>query len=534
MPTNSNILMVFGPPGAGKTTHLAERIAKAAKRFGNNEIIVSSHTRAAARELVGRKLPIPKRSVGTLHSICWRALGRPEIAELKVDEFNAAFPHHRLSNGGIDIHDPVADAGGKAPGDPLIAEAQRLRARMIDRDLWPAKIAAWQDDWEQWKADAEVVDFTDMIEQALETMPHAPCAPRVGFFDEFQDFTALQVKLVLKWAKAMDYAMFAGDDDQILYSFAGASVDAFLNLDVPEKYLTILDESHRLPRRIKELADAWIVKVSRRQPKEYSSTGIEGEIIRSPATYLKPAQLLEAIEDSITAERTTMILASCAYHLAPIIKALRDAGIPYHNPYRPSRWSPLGRHGGKTAAARLLAFTRPAREGGLWAGTAEIDLWAAHLKSGSALRRGAKKTLGEIDEEFFLDDEVTEYLDAIFVPEVAERLRAPGLLGPEWLIENVVESQQKAYAYPLRIFEKHGSIALKEKPLVIIGTIHSVKGGEADDVILFPDLSLAAYRGWMRQGEDKDSVIRMFYVGMTRARRSLTICAPGNRYHAKL
>jgi DNA helicase-2/ATP-dependent DNA helicase PcrA len=331
----------------------------------------------------------------------------------------------------------------------------------------------------------------------------------------------------------MEYTMFAGDDDQVLYQFAGASADAFLDLNVPEKYLTILDESHRLPRKIKELADDWILNVTRRQLKNYSPTAEEGEISRVPATHLAPAPLMKIVDKSIAAGRTIMILAPCAYQLGPTIAALRSAGIPYHNPYRPSRWSPLGR-GGRTATARLLAFTRPAREGGTWAGTGEIDLWAEHLKSGDVLKRGVKKTLGENDEAFFLDDEASNYLDAIFMPEVAARLAAPGACAPGWLAENVVASKKKAYEYPLRVLDKHGPDALKEPPKVIIGTIHSVKGGEADDVILFPDLSLAAYRGWVRRGEDKDAIIRMFYVGMTRARRALTICAPAGRWNVKL
>jgi superfamily I DNA/RNA helicase len=56
------------------------------------------------------------------------------------------------------------------------------------------------------------------------------------------------------------------------------------------------------------------------------------------------------------------------------------------------------------------------------------------------------------------------------------------------------------------------------------GTIHSVKGGEADAVFLFPDLSRSGDLAYRRYGADRDSVIRLFYVGMTRARKSLYLC----------
>jgi hypothetical protein len=42
---------------------------------------------------------------------------------------------------------------------------------------------------------------------------------------------------------------------------------------------------------------------------------------------------------------------------------------------------------------------------------------------------------------------------------------------------------------------------------VIVGTIHSVKGGEADVVFLFPDLSPAGDAAYQKHGPQRDSVI---------------------------
>ncbi len=63
-------------------------------------------------------------------------------------------------------------------------------------------------------------------------------------------------------------------------------------------------------------------------------------------------------------------------------------------------------------------------------------------------------------------------------------------------------------------------------PQVMIGTIHSVKGGQADVVYLFPDLSQAGDAQYNRGGASRDSVIRQFYVGATRAREKLYLCQP--------
>ena len=48
--------------------------------------------------------------------------------------------------------------------------------------------------------------------------------------------------------------------------------------------------------------------------------------------------------------------------------------------------------------------------------------------------------------------------------------------------------------------------------------------GEADVVYLFPDLSQAGDAHYQRFGPPRDSVIRLFYVGATRARETLYIC----------
>ena len=68
------------------------------------------------------------------------------------------------------------------------------------------------------------------------------------------------------------------------------------------------------------------------------------------------------------------------------------------------------------------------------------------------------------------------------------------------------------------------------RPKIIVGTIHSVKGGEADVVYLLPDLSWATRRDIEDNGLDaSDAVVRMAYVGMTRARQKLVLCDPGSK-----
>ena len=110
----------------------------------------------------------------------------------------------------------------------------------------------------------------------------------------------------------------------------------------------------------------------------------------------------------------------------------------------------------------------------------------------------------------------------------------------EWYRDHVVPSKRKPFTYPAQVVLNYapGVVgtaqrvqALTDKPNVIVGTCHSVKGGEADNVMLYPNISWAASRQFK---DDPDSVIRQFYVGMTRAKKALHLgeAIRGRKHHA--
>jgi len=64
-------------------------------------------------------------------------------------------------------------------------------------------------------------------------------------------------------------------------------------------------------------------------------------------------------------------------------------------------------------------------------------------------------------------------------------------------------------------------------PLINISTIHSIKGGEADNVILLSDITKNVDENLQR---NPDSEHRVFYVGVTRAKNNLRIVLPHSKY----
>ena len=82
--SRTNEYRIIGPPGTGKTRSATLHIRRAVDRFGCNSVVATSFTRAAAIELAGRDTPLDPDRIGTLHSFCFDALGKPLIAEANV------------------------------------------------------------------------------------------------------------------------------------------------------------------------------------------------------------------------------------------------------------------------------------------------------------------------------------------------------------------------------------------------------------------------------------------------------------------
>jgi len=110
MKNESSCLWPSIDTGTGKTTYIAAQIERAVEKHGAENVIVSSFTKAAATELNRRNLPIPKENIGTLHALCYRALGnfKYEIAELKAQEFNEQYPEAEITVSGKSQMDEMA------------------------------------------------------------------------------------------------------------------------------------------------------------------------------------------------------------------------------------------------------------------------------------------------------------------------------------------------------------------------------------------------------------------------------------------
>lgn len=528
-----NEVRIFGPPGAGKTTTLSGLIASACKDYGSEAVLVSSFTKAAARELVSRDLPLNDEQIGTLHALCYRILDRPKIVSKEIlADWNMEHPH--LSFGGVqsDVDNPYADfdGGGAKPGDQLIQEYNRLKGLLVPYSDWPVTVQSFSTYWKDFKSNTHTVDFTDLIETCVAENTPTPNNAKILFLDEVQDFSPLELSLARHWGQSCDTVYMAGDDDQAIYHFKGATPHAFLAPELPKENVRVLGQSYRLPRKVHAAAQSWVEGLRIRMPKDYKPRDAEGDVDCINLLYRYPDPIYNYLTEWLNAGKTVAFLASCSFLLDPLKHKLREWGFPFHNPYRRSRgdWNPLhGKSGTVSASDRVLAYRKIAR--GEWWTYGELWKWAAMIDAESIFSRGAKTAMRKMAEQ---DETSTQPVNVAdlekWIPKESdvESISQGDLSKIE---PSILSAYRKPVDYACKVIEARGEDALKKSPQIILGTIHSMKGGEADIVVLYPDLSPSAFSEWVCHGEVADSIRRTFYVGMTRAKESLYWAQPSGR-----
>jgi len=421
------------------------------------------------------------------------------------------------------------------------------RNRMTPLKFWQPDQKIFHEKWTQFKQETETVDFTDLIELALKKLDRAPGNPEVIFVDEAQDFTNLQLALIRSWAVTMQYMVLVGDDDQALYTWAGVSSDALINPPIADDKKRVLKQSYRVPIAILEHATRMIQRVSIREPKEYmpridrkTQQPAQGLVRDSAGTWQTPEEIVDDVESKIRDGKSCMILASCSYMLKPTQAVLMDRGIPFENRYRRARrdWNPLlrieAKDGRIDALSMLSAFFGAGQDASYWT-VQQFLTWAQFLRTGdTGLRRKVGKVGIETLKKAVESKEqglytVREVIGQILTESAVERALARDT---QWFLDNLKAARKvDRLDYMIKVHRNNGADALEDPPQLTIGTIHSVKGAEAQVVYLHPDLSWQADCEMQNQGttDGRDAIFRMFYVGMTRASEELVQCTPASK-----
>lgn len=490
--------IVLGPPGTGKTTYLLSLVEEAlAAGTPPDRIGFFSFTRRAAQEAIDRacaKFGLQRRDLRffrTLHSMCFQSLGlsNSDVMEgRKLEEFGDWIG---VKITGI-FNMSEGSSFGYEPGDRALFMENLARVRCVPLreqygalggdDLPWALVDRVQRGLLQWKRDHRLLDYTDMLERyaASEWGPQLDLL----LLDEGQDQSELQWRVVRKLARRAKRTVVAGDDDQAIFNWAGAATEFFVAMPGQVK---VLGQSHRVPVAVQGVANEVIRRVRMRRPKDWAPRAEAGAVVRHRALRDIP----------VSVEDTTLILTRNNFLLKEVADHLRSLGVYYE-------W------GDKTSirpavleAVRTWEALRRGEPVGVEEARQVYDL----MSSGVGVERGYKSLPG-------FSGSVT----------MADLRTKGGLLRDDIWHEALDRIEQQERLYMVRARQRGEK--LNERPRVRLSTIHGAKGGEADHVVLLRDM---APRTWQEMHANREDEARVWYVGVTRARRQLSVVAPSGR-----
>ncbi|HUH08796.1 MAG TPA: ATP-dependent DNA helicase UvrD2, partial [Egibacteraceae bacterium] len=351
--TLSGPVCILAGAGSGKTRTITHRIAHqvATGSMRADQVLAVTFTDKAAAELRHRLralgLPGPIRAA-TFHSAAWAQLRHfwpevrtgplPELLSSKVGALIPAARRHR-----VEAQDLAAEIEW-AKARCLDPEGYTEAAIARDGPLEPEPMTAVYRAYEQHKADRNLIDFDDMLLLMTRIIFEHPSVAaiireryRSVTVDEFQDVNPAQWSLLRAWLGDSQEVCVVGDDDQMIYSFTGASSSYLTGFrrTYPDASMVTLTANYRSTAEVLELAN----RVLRRSGAGRSKR-LEAQTRGGPAPKLVEfadaeaeiagvlAQIRRLLADGVRA-REIAVCYRVNSQSEPYEEALRDAGIPY-------------------------------------------------------------------------------------------------------------------------------------------------------------------------------------------------------------
>ena len=500
---------IFGPPGTGKTTALIKLVQE--KLIGGvrpQDIGFMSFSRKAATEAKERASKIldlnPKDMVyfRTLHSLAFSWLG------LSTSEVMSGRDYNELGKlVGLDFRttqivnmEEGALFNIGAGGDKYMSLIQYARVKKVDleeefhkgwdQSLNKQQLLVLDKAFKDYKRANRKVDFIDMIERFIwqETSPEFDLL----IIDEAQDLAPLQWQMVQDvLVPNSNETVYAGDDDQAIYSWMGVDVENFLNASSDK---IILDQSFRVPEHPFAFAKGLTDQITKREDKEWKPKNEKGFVTWH-----------NDVLDVDFRQGEWLILTRTNYIANKGCQKLRDEGYVF--------W----------------------REGEGWSVSinvlVSIEVWIK-LQRGATVPGDLLKPFSKLIDPKYIQRSGRRIMSSLSEDEEYTLVDLKRLCGFEannfvtW--QNVLKVSEQVAAYIVSV-RRRGEKILSADPRIRVSTIHRAKGGEADNVALLLDSTKACV-----ESPDQDAERRVWYVGVTRAKKELHIICKSGQYGFEL
>jgi len=488
--------IVLGPPGTGKTWTLLEEVDKYLKTTDPNRIGYFSFTQKAAyhaRDEAIKKFNLTEDDLPyfrTLHSLAFRRLGLKKENVMQTKHYadlgkkiNIRVDYNEYDDEFTGIFTTKSDYLRIIQLAKLrnITPEQQFNLQEHTQDVSVKNLKIFANELNAYKKQYGLIDYNDMI---LDFIKSDTC-PKfdVVFIDEAQDLSRMQWDMAkFIWDKTKD-SFIAGDDDQAIFRWAGADVDSFITQT--GKFLK-LTQSLRVPQVVHDVAMNIVKRISKRHHKEWAPKNKNGQL-----------SYYHDFQDIDMSQGKWYVLARTKYMLKDLEEELYKKGFFYKNKSKKGYESDL-----------YNAITN----------------WENFRKSQELKADQIKEIATYMSPKHYMKANL-QYLDKDKPYRIEECYNKHGLLTNAVWYEAMDQAPAKSVNY-IRKMRANGE-ALNKEPRILLSTIHGVKGGEEDNVVLLTDLSLNTQKSYDRNPDDEN---RLFYVGATRTKKHLHIIRPKDIY----
>jgi len=488
--------IVLGPPGTGKTTTLLNEVDTYLKRTDPNRIGYFSFTQKAAYEARDRAMSrfnYTEKDLPyfrTLHSLAFQRLGLKKENVMQGRHYEdlgrklkMKLDYNEYDNNESGLFTTNSDALriiqlAKLKG---IKPEEQYNLKQHTQDITESEFKRIYNELNRYKKEFNLIDFTDMITEFIKS-DKSPDFD-VVFIDEAQDLSRTQWNMAKSiWDKTKD-TYIAGDDDQAIFRWAGADVDSFI---AQTGRVMKLAQSYRIPQVVHDIAMKIVGRIKNRLPKEWQPKMQKGLL-----------SYHHEFKDINMTKGNWLVLARTRFMLEDLEKQLHSQGLYFENKFKTNKEQDL--------------YTA-------------INDWE-NLRKGVDINHEQISRIASYMTQNNFEKNSLKYLDKDAGYQMS------GLKERMWLKTDKVwyeafdDAPQKKIRY-IRRMRENGE-KLNSSPRITLSTIHGVKGGEQDNVVLLTDLSRSTQRNYEQNPDDEN---RLFYVGATRTKNHLHIVKPKDIY----
>lgn len=345
-------VLLLAVPGSGKTTVLVTRLGymRYVRGIPPERILTMTYTVAAARDMQARYAAFfgaeeaQRLEFRTINGVCSRiiryyerTMGRTAFRLLEDGAQKSALISELYRTQSKEF---ATESTVKSLQTALTyAKNQMLKGEALSAvEVEGVDFAAFFAAYDKALRERQLMDYDDQMVYALRILRQYPeilraVQARYQYFcvDEAQDTSKIQHTIIRLLAGQSGNLFMVGDEDQSIYGFRAAYPQALTEFDTvyPHAKVLYMEQNYRSTRQIVAAADRFIQKNHNRRPKHMKATQGSGPAVHECSVYDRQKQYayLCKLAENCTVE--TAVLYRDNDSALPLIDRMDRAGIPY-------------------------------------------------------------------------------------------------------------------------------------------------------------------------------------------------------------